>query len=64
MKYNVLDFGAVGDGKTNDGRAIQQAIDACCKSGGVVVLPQNHTFISGSIVLKSNVELHLEKTLI
>lgn len=61
MKYNVLDFGAVGDGKTNDGRAIQQAIDACCKSGGVVVLPQNHTFISGSIVLKSNVELHLEK---
>ena len=34
MSYNVLDFGAKGDGKTNDAAAIQAAIDTCSKAGG------------------------------
>ena len=60
-QYNVLDFGAVGDGKTNDARAIQNAIDCCAESGGGrVVFPGGYVFRSGSIVLRSFVELHME----
>ena len=55
--------GAVGDGKTDDAKAIQQTIDRCsAEGGGRVLFPRNHTFLAGPIELKSNVELHLEAT--
>ncbi|MDF2651031.1 MAG: glycoside hydrolase family 28, partial [Paenibacillus sp.] len=58
-EYNVRLFGAAGDGKTKDTFAIQQAIEACAASGGGrVVLPAG-TYVSGTLFLKSNVELHL-----
>ncbi len=61
MLYNVLDFGACGDGNTNDRVAIQSAIDACnADGGGRVYLPGGKTYISGSVILKSHVELYLE----
>ena len=61
MIYNVLDFGAKGDGVTNDAEAIQKAIDTCTsEGGGRVLLPGGHTYNSGSILLKSNVDFHLE----
>lgn len=61
MNVSVLDYGAIGDGITNDGKAIQSAIDACYKSGGgKVILPSGRTYISSSLVLKSNVEFHVE----
>lgn len=61
MFYNVLDFGAKGDGKTNDGPAIQKTIDACHENGGgMVILPGGHVYYSGSLILKSNVEFHLQ----
>jgi len=60
--YNVLDFGAKGDGHDNDAHAIQRAIDTCTASGGgTVLLPAGKTFISGTIIMKSNVELHVER---
>jgi len=37
-RYNVCDHGAVGDGRTNDGTAIQPAIDTCSSHGGGIVL--------------------------
>ena len=59
--YDVTAAGAVGDGKTDDAKAIQQAIDRCsAEGGGRVLFPRNHTFLAGPIELKSNVELHLE----
>ena len=61
--YDVTAAGAVGDGKTDDAKAIQQAIDRCsAEGGGRVLFPRNHTFLAGPIELKSNVELHLEAT--
>jgi len=57
--YNIRDFGAKGDGKTNDSAAVQAAIDACnTDKGGMVLVPAGD-FIIGTVELKSNVTLHL-----
>ena len=59
--YNVLDYGAVGDGVTDDAVAIQEAIDECsADGGGQVIFPSGKTFLSGPVELKSNVDYHLE----
>jgi hypothetical protein len=59
--YNILDFGAVGDGRTNDAAAVQQAIDRCSQAGGGrVIIPAGRVFLSGPFQLKSHVDLHLE----
>ena len=57
---DIRAFGAVGDGKTLCSKAIQKAIDAAATNlRGVVDVPAG-TFLTGSIHLRSNVELHLE----
>ncbi len=53
---DVRRFGALGDGKHNDGPAIQAAI-ACCPEGGRVYLPGG-TYLTGPIFLKDG--LHLD----
>jgi polygalacturonase len=61
--YDVIAFGAKGDGTTDDAVAIQQAIDRCsAEGGGRVLLPRNYTFLAGPLQLKANVELYLEAT--
>ena len=55
---DVMRYGAKADGKTNDAPAIQKAIDACAAAGGTAYLPAGN-YLSGTIVLKSNVTLHL-----
>ena len=57
--FNVKDFGAVGDGKTVNTVAIQKAIDKCSESGGQVLIPPG-IFVSGTLYLKSKVNLHVE----
>jgi polygalacturonase len=61
MSINVSEYGAMGDGRTNDAPAIQKAIDSCyAQGGGKVILEGGHIYYSGSLVLKDKVELHLE----
>ena len=58
--WNPITFGARGDGRANDTHALQRTIDACAaKGGGVVALPGGHTFLSGTLILRPNVEFHL-----
>ena len=61
MKYNIKSYGALGDGVTLNTKAIQKAIDAASAAGGGVVIIPAGKFVSGSILLKNGVELHLEK---
>ncbi len=58
-EWNVLDFGAAGDGETLCTAAIQRAIDLC-GPGEAVVIPEG-TFVSGALFLKSRMTLRLEK---
>jgi hypothetical protein len=60
--YKVQAFGATGDGRYNDGPSIQRAIDTChANGGGQVLLPAGRTYLSGTIALKSHVELRIER---
>ena len=59
MRYDILDFGAVADGKTLCTAAIQAAIDACHAAGGGTVVVPAGTFKTGTLWLRSHVELHL-----
>ncbi len=59
--HNVYDYGAKGDGITNDQLAIQKAIDACKKNGGTVLFSEG-TFLTGQIVLVSNMTLQIDST--
>ena len=59
--FNVKKYGAKGNGKKLDSPAIQKAIDACHEAGGGTVLVPAGTYLSATIVLKDNVNLHLEK---
>ena len=58
--YTITEYGAIGDGKTISTAAIQKAIDACHQQGGGQVRVPAGTFMTGTLYLKSNVELHLE----
>lgn len=58
---SIVDFGAKNDGITLNTASINEAILACNKKGGGVVLIPQGIWISGPIVLKDNVNLHLQK---
>jgi hypothetical protein len=57
--YNIVDFGAKGDGKTLDTAALQSAIDACTRDQGGTVLVPAGVFVIGTVEMKSNVTLHI-----
>lgn len=60
MNTNVLDYGAVADGKTLCTQAFQAAIEFCSKSGGGRVTVPTGAYLIGTIYLLSGVELHIE----
>lgn len=56
--FNVRDYGAVGDGTTNDVTAIQAAIDAAVAAGGgQVYLPAGDYKVANLITLYENIDL-------
>ncbi len=59
--YNVTDFGAKGDGKTNNTKAINAAIAAAAKNGGGTVCFPAGNFLSFTIRMKSKITLHLDQ---
>lgn len=56
--YNITDYGAVGDGKTNNTNAIQKVINKCSETGGRVYFPKG-VFVTGTLILKSNITIYL-----
>ncbi len=59
--FDVMDYGAIGDGHSMNTGAIQKAIDACSAAGGGTVLVPAGLWLTGPIQVKSNVNLHLDK---
>ncbi|EJF11353.1 glycoside hydrolase family 28 protein [Pontibacter sp. BAB1700] len=57
---SITDFGAVSDGLTKSTAAFEKAIaDVVAKGGGKVIVPRG-MWLTGPIVLKSNINLHVE----
>src|ERR687891_591378 len=59
--FSVNDYGAVSDTVTVNSLFIQKAIDDCAAKGGGVVTFKPGTYVTGSIFLKSNVHLKIDK---
>ncbi len=57
--FSVRHYGANGDGRKLDTRAIQAAVDAAAAAGGGVVLFPAGSYLSFSVRLRSHVHLHL-----
>lgn len=57
--FNVKHFGAKGDGKQNDTKSIQKAIDKCNK-GGIVLVPAG-TYCIDHMDLKGDMTLQIDK---
>ncbi len=61
---NIVKYGAKSDGVTLNTVSINNAIDACSSKGGGVVLVPAGLWLTGPIVLKSNVNLSLDRAAI
>ena len=59
--FDVTAFGAKGDGKTQNREAINKAIEAAAAAGGGTVEFPAGTWLTGSLRLRSNVTLRLER---
>ena len=58
---NIIDYGAVGDGFTDNTEAINRAITELSQQGGGRVVIPAGVWFTGAIEIKSNIELHAER---
>jgi polygalacturonase len=59
-EVNIVDFGAKGDGLTDNTQSFADAIaQASSKGGGKVIVPRG-IWLTGPITLKSNINLHVQ----
>lgn len=58
-KYNVKEFGAVGDGQTLCTEAAQKAVDYCYAQGGGTVCFDRGVYVLSTVYLKSNVHIEI-----
>lgn len=58
---NLKDFGAVNGGYVLNTKAFEDAIDALSKKGGGKLIIPPGIWLTGPIILKSNIELHAER---
>jgi polygalacturonase len=61
LRLNIRDYGATGDGITKDTAAIQETIDRCAVFGGGEVLVPAGRYLTGSVALRANILLRLDK---
>jgi polygalacturonase len=59
--YNVKNYGAKGDGKNLDTKAIDKAIDAAAVAGGGTVWFPAGDYLSVTIHLKNNITLYIDQ---
>jgi len=59
--FEITNFGARADGRTDNTAAIHRAIDACAAAGGGRVVVPAGRFLTAAIHLKSRVNLHVAK---
>ncbi|CAN5594357.1 hypothetical protein BH11BAC3_BH11BAC3_38970 [soil metagenome] len=58
--FNILNYGAIADGYTLNSKAINSTIEACAAGGGGTVVIPRGSFVTGPIIMKSNINLHLD----
>jgi hypothetical protein len=60
--FNVLQYGAAGDGRAPDTAAIQRAIDAAAQvaGGAQVLVPRGHRFLVGTLELRAGIDFHID----
>lgn len=59
VSFNILDYGAVNDSTVLSTEAIQNTVNAAAENGGGEVMVPPGVYLSGTIMLKSNVTLNV-----
>jgi polygalacturonase len=59
--FTVNKYGAKADGQTVTTKSIQATIDACAAAGGGMVVFEPGSYVTGSLFVKSNVQLQIDK---
>ncbi len=60
-EFNVMDYGAVADGKTVTTAALQKTIDAAHENGGGTVVVPKGDYLTGALFFKNGVDLNINE---